>query len=1035
MGKWCFLPYDFDTAIGINNEGTLAFSYELEDIDQVAGADVFNGQHSVLWVNLRQAYFEEIKAMYQTLRSTGKLSYEDTERRFEEHQSKWPEAVFNEDAYFKYLAPLIEDNTAAYVSMLQGKKEEQRKWWLYNRYRYIDSKYNAGDALSDVITVRGYAKADIIVTPYADIYASVKYGSYLVQQRALRGNSYTLICPLDNVNDTEIYIYSASQLKDVGDLSGLMVGYAEFALATKLQSLKLGDASADYSNTNLTDLHLGNNVLLRTLDVRNCPNLTQAVDVSGCSNLEHVYFEGTGITGLLLPVGGILKTLHLPATITNLTIRNQESLTDLSIPSYAGISTLRLENVSSAVDSKAILQAIPANSRVRLIGIDWAAGDADTLMAIIALLDTMRGLDESGNNTDMAQVSGTISVDTVTGAQLAEIAGKYPDIRVAYEHITSNLYFYTDDGSTLLYTQAIVDGGNGTYSGSTPSKASTAQYTFSFAGWSRKPGGTADSTALQAVTADRSVYAAFTPVVRKYTVYFYNGSTRLQTVNNVPYGGSAAYTGDTPVSPDGSAEDYPFEGWQPQPTNITGNTSCYAQFGSPVEVKEISDDWATIIANIDNGTYKTKYKIGNYKPLDLGAEGVINMQIAAFDADDMSDESGKAPISFVGKELLATSHNMNTRQLISNADGTYQEGTGTIGGWEMSGMRTYLKNEIKPLIPEIVRSRIADVTKAQNAYNTSGNKFTQTTQDNVYIPTSSEIAPDGLYYKLFAGSISYRIKTKVGEENASIWWTRQVSDRMKFTIIEKDGMFSSGYPNVSYSVCLGFCLRGPKEITDSWEEIFAAEEDGSYKTKYTIGDYKPLDLGAEGIINMQIAGFDVENMADGTGKAPITWIGRELLANKRRTNPALVTNEDGTYQEGTGTIGGFVKTELYTYLTGTIKPLLPLSVRNSVKEIKKNNSYYGVNGEWLSGAFNMDIWTMSYNDVLSGFATYAKLFAPKESKIKHIVNGETCNWKLMDYATKNRYECISATGNRLYWNGVYGEDASIASGVCLCFCT
>lgn len=1035
MGKWCFLPYDFDTAIGINNEGTLAFSYELEDIDQVAGADVFNGQHSVLWVNLRQAYFEEIKAMYQTLRSTGKLSYEDTERRFEEHQSKWPEAVFNEDAYFKYLAPLIEDNTAAYVSMLQGKKEEQRKWWLYNRYRYIDSKYNAGDALSDVITVRGYAKADIIVTPYADIYASVKYGSYLVQQRALRGNSYTLICPLDNVNDTEIYIYSASQLKDVGDLSGLMVGYAEFALATKLQSLKLGDASADYSNTNLTDLHLGNNVLLRTLDVRNCPNLTQAVDVSGCSNLEHVYFEGTGITGLLLPVGGILKTLHLPATITNLTIRNQESLTDLSIPSYAGISTLRLENVSSAVDSKAILQAIPANSRVRLIGIDWAAGDADTLMAIIALLDTMRGLDESGNNTDMAQVSGTISVDTVTGAQLAEIAGKYPDIRVAYEHITSNLYFYTDDGSTLLYTQAIVDGGNGTYSGSTPSKASTAQYTFSFAGWSRKPGGTADSTALQAVTADRSVYAAFTPVVRKYTVYFYNGSTRLQTVNNVPYGGSAAYTGDTPVSPDGSAEDYPFEGWQPQPTNITGNTSCYAQFGSPVEVKEISDDWATIIANIDNGTYKTKYKIGNYKPLDLGAEGVINMQIAAFDADDMSDESGKAPISFVGKELLATSHNMNTRQLISNADGTYQEGTGTIGGWEMSGMRTYLKNEIKPLIPEIVRSRIADVTKAQNAYNTSGNKFTQTTQDNVYIPTSSEIASDGLYYKLFAGSISYRIKTKVGEENASIWWTRQVSDRMKFTIIEKDGMFSSGYPNVSYSVCLGFCLRGPKEITDSWEEIFAAEEDGSYKTKYTIGDYKPLDLGAEGIINMQIAGFDVENMADGTGKAPITWIGRELLANKRRTNPALVTNEDGTYQEGTGTIGGFVKTELYTYLTGTIKPLLPLSVRNSVKEIKKNNSYYGVNGEWLSGAFNMDIWTMSYNDVLSGFATYAKLFAPKESKIKHIVNGETCNWKLMDYATKNRYECISATGNRLYWNGVYGEDASIASGVCLCFCT
>ena len=657
MGKWCFLPYDFDTAIGINNEGTLAFSYELEDIDQVVGADVFNGQDSVLWVNLRQAYQNEIKAMYQELRSKGLLSYEDTERRFEEHQAKWPEAVFNEDAYFKYLQPLIEDNSAAYLSMLQGSKAEQRKWWLYNRYRYLDSKYNAGDALSDVITVRGYAKADITVTPYADIYTSVKYGSYLVQQRALRGASYTLECPLDNVNDTEIYVYSASQLKDVGDLSGLMVGYAEFSLATKLQSLKLGDSSSGYSNTNLTDLHLGNNVLLRTLDVRNCPNLTQAVDVSGCANLEHVYFDGTGITGLLLPVGGILKTLHLPATITNLTIRNQMSLQDLSIPSYAGISTLRLENVSSAVDSKAILDAIPANSRVRLIGINWAAGTADKLMEIIALLDSMRGLDEAGNNTDMAQVSGTISVDTVTGAQLAEIAGKYPDIKVAYQHVTSNLYFYNDDGSTLLYTQAIVDGGDGTYSGSTPTKSSTAQYTYSFAGWSKKPGKSADSAALKAVVADRNVYAAFTATIRKYTVYFYNGSTLLQKVENVAYGSSATYTGDTPVSSEGSAEDYPFLGFVPDGKNITGNTSCYAQFGSPYEFTEITDSWDEICTSIDDKSYRTKYKLGNYKSLTLtyksdtisgtSYSSTFKLMLAGIDVnyDDIDDNN--IPLEFI----------------------------------------------------------------------------------------------------------------------------------------------------------------------------------------------------------------------------------------------------------------------------------------------------------------------------------------------------------------------------------------------------
>lgn len=1023
MDKWCFLPYDFDTAIGINNEGTLAFGYELEDIDQVAGADVYNGQHSVLWVNLRQAYFDEIKAMYQQLRSTAKLSYEDTERRFEEHQAKWPEAIFNEDAYFKYLQPLIEDNSAAYLSMLQGSKAEQRKWWLYNRYRYLDSKYNAGDALSDVITVRGYAKADITVTPYADIYASVKYGSYLVQERALRGNSYTLACPLDNVNDTEIYIYSASQLKDVGDLSGLMVGYAEFSMATKLQALKLGDAAESYSNTSLTDLHLGNNVLLRTLDVRNCPNLTQAVDVSGCTNLEHVYFEGTGITGLLLPVGGILKTLHLPATVTNLTIRNQASLTDLAIPSYAGISTLRLENVSSAVDSKAILQAIPANSRVRLIGINWVAGTADALMEIIALLDTMRGLDEAGNNTDMAQVSGTISVDTVTGAQLAEIAGKYPDIRVAYQHVTSNLYFYNEDGSTLLYTQAIVDGGDGTYSGSTPTKASTAQYTYSFVGWSKKPGGTADSTALQAVTANRSVYAAFTASIRKYTVYFYNGRTLLQTVQNVPYGGSATYTGDTPVSSEGSAEDYPFEGWQPTGKNITGNTSCYAQFGSPLEVKEIADDWATIIANIDNGTYKSKYKIGNYKPLDLGSEGIINMQIAGFNVDDLADGSGKAPITFVGRELLKTKHRMN-QGLITNSDGIAKEGTGAIGGWEKCELREYMKEIINPLIPELINNRIVEVTKTQAAYDVSKERYTQTTRDDVWIPNCKE------FIVLF-NTKEYRIKMISGTIETAVWWNRSASMAAWFDLVYADGSLGSDGCTASYSICLGFCLRGPREIQDTWEEIFAAEADGSYKTKYMIGDYKPLDLGAEGIINMQIAGFDVDDKADGTGKAPITWIGKELLKTSKRMNPKYVKNADGIYQEGTGTIGGWEKVELRTYLKDSVKPHIPEAVFNAIKEVTKTQDAFDTKGNKFTQTTQDDVWIPDSNEVLPSSGVYNKLFYTIASKAKK-KTGESVSsswWLRGPYSVSSFFIVTN--------NGDTGRsfDAHEQNNIVLCFCT
>lgn len=443
-GKWCWLPYDMDTALGINNEGALAFGYELEDIDQVGTADVYNGQQSVMWKNLRATRFAEIQAMYQKLRTDGVLSYDEVNSRFENHQAKWPEAIFNEDAYYKYLEPLFNEGTSAYLSMLQGSKAEQRKWWLYNRFRYMDSKYNAGDAVKDYITLRGYAKSNITITPYAHIYASIKYGSYLVQTRALRGTSYTLECPLDVVNDTETYIYSASQLSDIGDLSGYKVGYAEFSMGTKLSKIKLGDSASDYSNPNLNELGLGNNVLLRTLDIRNCPNMgtgeQKTVDLSGCTNIEEVYCDGTAIGGVNLPNGGILRVLHLPDTVTNLTIRNQIKLAEFVMPGYSNVTTLRLENMGDVVPARDILASMASGSRVRLIGFDWSFDSNTDLQEFYDRLETMRGLDENGNNTDKAQVAGTVRVDKIPESQLSRIQSNYPNITVIYSEITPAYY-------------------------------------------------------------------------------------------------------------------------------------------------------------------------------------------------------------------------------------------------------------------------------------------------------------------------------------------------------------------------------------------------------------------------------------------------------------------------------------------------------------------------------------------------------------------------------------------------------------------
>ena len=442
--KVVWLPYDMDTAIGINNEGSLAFSYNLEDIDQTeGGADVYNGQNSVMWVNLRQAFGPELKQMYQSLRSTGTLSYPVIEQMFEQHQNKWPQAIFNEDALFKYLEPLFNDNDAAYLSMLQGSKAEQRKWWLYNRFRYLDSKYNAGDALTDVITLRGYALGNITVTPYADIYPTIKYGSYLVQTRGTRGQAYTLINPLDAVNDTEIYIYSASQLASVGDISPLKVGYANFSFATKLQDIKIGDANPNYSNGNLKELYLGNNTLLQTLDVRNCPNLIQTVDLKGCTNIEEVYFDGTGIAGVELPNGGVLNTLHLPGSITNLTIRNQPQLVDLTVDDYSNISTLWLENAGIAGEtSKQIVCDISDNARVRLLNIDWEMENADEFKEVFNKVNTYRGLDEQGGNMNVAQLTGEVYTPSAPKSFFNNVSQRYPYVTFTADELNSLVQQY-----------------------------------------------------------------------------------------------------------------------------------------------------------------------------------------------------------------------------------------------------------------------------------------------------------------------------------------------------------------------------------------------------------------------------------------------------------------------------------------------------------------------------------------------------------------------------------------------------------------
>ena len=146
----------------------MVFDYDLEDTDRMDGSNVFNGQESLLWCN-GDAFGDELREMYSGLRSGALFNYAETVQRYADHRGGWPEAVWNEDAREKYLEPLGNDGDSAYLTMPQGSKASQQEWWLYNGFRYRDSKYQCGDASASFITLRYYNVGNITVTPYSYI--------------------------------------------------------------------------------------------------------------------------------------------------------------------------------------------------------------------------------------------------------------------------------------------------------------------------------------------------------------------------------------------------------------------------------------------------------------------------------------------------------------------------------------------------------------------------------------------------------------------------------------------------------------------------------------------------------------------------------------------------------------------------------------------------------------------------------------------------------------------------------------------------
>ena len=207
--------------------------------------------------------------------------------------------------------------------------------------------------------------------------------------------------------------------------------------------------------------------------------------------------------------------------------------------------------------------------------------------------------------------------------------------------------------------------------------------------------------------------------------------------------------------------------------------------------------WADIATVSEAGKAPEYFNVGDEKELQIGSE-TYHVQILGFDHDDKSDGSGKAGITVGLKEIMTTTHAMNSTKT-------------NVGGWKDSEMRTYVNGNVYDNLSQEVK----DVIKPVNKLTSEGNKSTNitTTSDKLFLLSEVEIfgsttysaSGEGSQYQYFADGGS-KIKYKSG--SLYYWWERSpyVSSAYDFCRVSNGGSANNSYVYDTCGVVFGFSI-------------------------------------------------------------------------------------------------------------------------------------------------------------------------------------------------------------------------------------
>lgn len=310
-------------------------------------------------------------------------------------------------------------------------------------------------------------------------------------------------------------------------------------------------------------------------------------------------------------------------------------------------------------------------------------------------------------------------------------------------------------------------------------------------------------------------------------VRFYNDDrTTLLYEVLVPYGSSAVYAGDAPVSSLGA--DYTFTGFEPSTESVTADTDCYAVYDEPV-VPDTPEgatleatSWAAISALSAAGTAANYFAVGDTKAVTLngnvGAGLTLNNEtyyvyILGFDHNSALEGNGITFGTFKtaasgGKDICLVDSSYRTKK----TDGTklfniFHAVEANSGGWAGSDVRydilgstdtqaanpstacatTPVANTLMAALPTDLRA----VMKPMTIYSDNTGGGTENTANVTatidYLPLLAEYeifgsiaqanAAEKNYQQQYAYYAAGNSKVKYSHssiDTAALWWERSV---------------------------------------------------------------------------------------------------------------------------------------------------------------------------------------------------------------------------------------------------------------------